>query len=79
MKTKVILAMIGIIAITGSIGSVLAFENYNPVKFASTEGYDPAFLQDQEVKQTCWQSHKDLMSVGLKDLGYCSKALGTLP
>lgn len=51
---------------------------FDPIKHASTKGFDPKFLDQQEVKQTCIESHADLASVGMKDLAYCDKSLGTL-
>lgn len=43
-----------------------------------TNGFDPLFLSLAEVKQNCINSHKDLAKVGMSDLAYCSKELGTL-
>lgn len=51
---------------------------YDPVKNWQTKGYDPEFLKQTIVLETCKESHKDLMEAGMKDLGFCSKELGTL-
>ena len=51
---------------------------FDLLKNASTKGFDPAFLAQDVVKQTCKESHIDLQKVGIPDLGYCSKELGTL-
>lgn len=55
-----------------------SFQCYDLQKNPQTNGYDPAFLADPQVKQSCQESHADLSAAGLPDLGYCSKALGTL-
>lgn len=52
---------------------------FDPTKNSATKGYDPEFLQQPIVKDTCIQAHADLQEVGLSDLGYCDKNLGTLP
>ena len=70
-------AIAGII-LAMAIGSAVAFQKYDPVNFVSTKGYDPNFLQYSKVKTTCVNSHTDLQKVGLPDLGYCDKKLGTL-
>lgn len=51
---------------------------FDPVKNKATNGFDPQFLKLPETKQTCQESHADLMKSRMKDLGFCSKSLGTL-
>lgn len=76
---KKLYILIPILAI-GCISGASAYLEmcYDPIKNASTNGYDPAFLKLPIVLETCQESHKDLSAVGMKDLGYCSKELGTL-
>lgn len=75
---KSALIAIAIILFATAIGTALAYANYDPIKFKTTNGYDPKFLQASKVKLSCSQSHEDMQRVGLPDLGYCKKELGTL-
>ena len=71
------LCAIGIIALI-AIGVALVYGSFSLEKFPLTKGYDPEFLKQTDVKLTCQQSHQDLQRVGLEDLGFCDKNLGTL-
>ena len=77
MSKTAIALILGIIVI-GTIGTAIAFQKFDPAKFKATNGFDPLFLKDTLVKKTCLESHTDMQRVGLPDLGYCSKILGTL-
>lgn len=86
--TPIMVLLIGIIFANGSVAYPLVQTLgtcegdcfYDPVKNASTNGYDPQwlFLNNIQIKLDCQHSHVDLAKVGLPDLGYCSKTLGTL-
>ena len=76
------LKIAGLILISIGVSSVFATGCislcFDPVKNASTKGFDPKFLEQSDVKQTCLESHADLSVLGLKDLNYCDPSLGTL-
>lgn len=78
MKSKRYLQIAMIVVVVLVYTTAYAYEQYDPVKFKNTKGYNPDFLKDPVVLQTCQDSHHDLQRVGLPDLGYCSKELGTL-
>lgn len=67
---------IGMMVVTVSVA--YGFGSYSIENYPLTKGYDPEFLKQPIVKQTCEEAHEDLAKVGLPDLGYCDKSLGTL-
>jgi len=77
--------IIALVVATSTAGMSYGFINsgctewcFDLVKNAVTKGFDPNFLAQDVVKQTCKESHIDLQRVGMSDLGFCSKELGTL-
>lgn len=45
---------------------------------STTKGFHPNFLKQSEVKQNCIDYQKDMKRLGLQQMNYCNKELGTL-
>lgn len=85
MNLKAVMLIVGLASAIATTASAFAYMPilctetcFDLLKNPDTKGYDPKFLDQPLVKTSCLESHSDLTRVGLKDLGYCDKSLGTL-